>query len=494
MTLAEDKKDSFDHGKFEAAAKHLHSKGAFSPDMMNDAPVRGLTAETFRVLSSAIPQDVPVELRTYLQENTFIFSGFKTYHELKEASALLQDDKGGFKSFEVFKRDITGIDNNYNKNYLNAEYKFAVQSSQMAVKWHEFEKDGDSYLLQYRTASDDKVRPEHAVLNGTTLPIDDPFWNSYLPPLDWGCRCTTVQVSRNKYPVSNSQEACAAGERATSLPKQKIFRFNPGKDKVVFPPKHPYFKLAKEDKPTVKEIVEEQSQEARWKAELPDSLTPEQKDAIIQNFKDIEAGLGISKGKPMTYEEADRQSTNPNIGLGREYGINCQTCSPAYMLRLRGFDITAKPNTKGSKLEWLSTHWSKCWKNADGTDVTIISFHSWMEQHGYSAMTPARYMAFFRDTCKEPGIYEIGLSWKGKGGHCTIIEKMADGTLRYIEPQRDNSPGSARAYNDINNLCSRMTQKPYYSRSGIYGKDNEDGIIRIDDKVFDKSLLEIFAK
>lgn len=256
MTLAEDKKDSFDHGKFEAAAKHLHSKGAFSPDMMNDAPVRGLTAETFRVLSSAIPQDVPVELRTYLQENTFIFSGFKTYHELKEASALLQDDKGGFKSFEVFKRDITGIDNNYNKNYLNAEYKFAVQSSQMAVKWHEFEKDGDRYLLQYRTASDDKVRPEHAVLNGTTLPIDDPFWNSYLPPLDWGCRCTTVQVSRNKYPVSNSQEACAAGERATSLPKQKIFRFNPGKDKVVFPPKHPYFKLAKEEKKAVIEAID----------------------------------------------------------------------------------------------------------------------------------------------------------------------------------------------------------------------------------------------
>ncbi len=240
MTLADDKKDSFDHGKFEAAAKHLHSKGAFSPDMMSDAPVRGLTAETFRVLSSAIPQDVPVELRTYLQENTFIFSGFKTYHELKEASVLLQDDKGGFKSFEVFKRDITGIDNTYNRNYLNAEYKFAVQSSQMAVKWQDFEKDGDRYLLQYRTASDDKVRPEHAVLNGTTLPIDDPFWNSYLPPLDWGCRCTTVQVSRNKYPMSNSQEACAAGERATALPKQKIFRFNPGKDKVVFPPKHPY--------------------------------------------------------------------------------------------------------------------------------------------------------------------------------------------------------------------------------------------------------------
>jgi len=56
--------------------------------------------------------------------------------------------------------------------------------------------------------------------------------------------------------MSDSQEACAAGERATALPKQKIFRFNPGKDKVVFPPKHPYFKLAKEEKKAVIEAID----------------------------------------------------------------------------------------------------------------------------------------------------------------------------------------------------------------------------------------------
>ena len=56
----------------------------------------------------------------------------------------------------------------------------------------------------------------------------------------------------------------------------------------------------------------------------------------------------------MTVEEADKQNANPNYGKERGYGINCQTCTPAYALRLKGFDITAKSNTPGSKLNYLS--------------------------------------------------------------------------------------------------------------------------------------------
>lgn len=499
IQLAKGGKDDFDHSAFDNAAQHVYTHGGFNAHMMSDEDVRALTRETHRVLSSAIglKQEVPDELRRLLEESTFVFSGFKTYHELREVSAMMQAKDGGFKPWDEFCREVTAIDDRYNRNYLQAEYNFAVQSAQMAAKWKDFEKDGDDYLLQYRTAGDDKVRAEHAALHNTTLPINDPFWDEYLPPLDWGCRCTTVQVLRGKYPESNSAEAIAAGERATDTPKKKIFRFNPGKTGNLFPPKHPYFKLTQQDKPVVKQAIEAQVSEDReqqWMDELPDTLTPEQKKAIIQNFKDIEAGLGVVKGKPMTYEQADKQSANPRHDERRGFKINCQTCAPAYMLRLRGFNITAGENTTGSKLDWLSRHWGKCWKNADGTDAAIISFHSWMDRHGYASMTPSRYMDFFRDTCQEPGIYEVGLSWRGGGGHCTIIEKMSDGTLRYIEPQHDNSPGSGREWNNIDRLCARMTTKPLYSRSGVIGMDNEDGVIRIDNKLFDKSLLGIFDK
>ena len=235
------KATSFSHSIWDKAVKWLHSRRGFD---IEDKPVRALMDETYRVLSEgvsgAITEEVPEELTRSLLNNTFIFSGFKTYHEMKQASALLRSSKGGFKSFDEFYRDVKKIDNTYNRSYLAAEYEFAVQSTQMAVKWKDWEEMGDRYLLQYRTAGDERVREEHAALNNTTLPMDDKFWDSYLPPLGWRCRCTVVQVRKGKYRISDSDAACKAGEHATSLPKQKIFRFNPGKTGKVFPPKHPY--------------------------------------------------------------------------------------------------------------------------------------------------------------------------------------------------------------------------------------------------------------
>lgn len=218
--------------------------------------------ETYRVLNTplkdiSIKQEIPPELTAALEQNTFYFSGFKTHHELVEASRLLKDTDGNFKPFNRYLKDIETIDKTYNKNYLRSEYNFATASTQMAVKWKEWEQDGDDYDLQYRTAGDDRVREEHAALDKTTLPPSDPFWDSYLPPNGWNCRCTTVQVRKGKYPQSNSDKAIAAGANCTAKPKQQIFRFNPGKQEKIFPPKHPYYKAPEEVKETVEKIVED---------------------------------------------------------------------------------------------------------------------------------------------------------------------------------------------------------------------------------------------
>lgn len=213
--------------------------------MLSAPSVKAAIDETCRILThgvdSAIKQEVPQELIDHLHNDTFLFSGFKTYHEAREISALLLDTSTGtFKNFDKFYEEVRSIHERYNQNYLRAEYNFAVQSTQMAVRWHKFEHDGDRYLLQYRTANDGLVRPEHQALHNTTLPIGDPFWNDYTPPLGWNCRCTVVQVRRGKYPESDSAAAIRAGEAATAKPKQQIFRFNPGKTERVFPPRHPY--------------------------------------------------------------------------------------------------------------------------------------------------------------------------------------------------------------------------------------------------------------
>lgn len=119
----------------------------------------------------------------------------------------------------------------------------------MAGRWAAIEADGDAFNLQYRTAGDDRVRDSHAALDMITLPPSDPFWSSFSFPNGWRCRCSYVQVRKSKYPLSDSAEAIRLAEEATTQidkdgkNRLEIFRFNPGKDKVIFPPHHPYRKV-----------------------------------------------------------------------------------------------------------------------------------------------------------------------------------------------------------------------------------------------------------
>lgn len=227
------------------AAQYVHEKGGFGPKLLREEPVRSAIEATATVLGKAVdygikglkPSDALV---SRLKSDVFYFSGMKTYHSLKEAAGALLDETGKLKSWYNFSRDIAKIDSDYNRAYLQAEHQFAIGSSQMAAKWQESEADGDRYNLQYRTAGDDHVRESHRALQGVTLPPSDPFWDEFYPPNGWRCRCTVVQVRKEKYEQSRSIDAIESGRKATSGKFEKMFRYNPGKSQTVFPPHHPY--------------------------------------------------------------------------------------------------------------------------------------------------------------------------------------------------------------------------------------------------------------
>lgn len=242
---------TFDAAVIDDAIKELYRAGHFRPEMLDEPAGRALIGENFRVLSDGIARgeqlaeaslnhEVPVELSAALDDNALLFAGFKAYHTMNEAGLSLKGADGGIKDFETFKREAAEVFGRQKLN-LQSEYRHAVQSAQMAAKWRQIEADGDRYDLQYRTAGDDRVRDEHAALDGVTLPPSDAFWSSYYPPNGWGCRCTAMQVRQGKYPQSDSAEAIARGESATPGAANKIFRFNAGAQKRVFPEKHPNF-------------------------------------------------------------------------------------------------------------------------------------------------------------------------------------------------------------------------------------------------------------
>ena len=228
---------------FDSMMKAVYkTEGAqLSIDILSTPQVRKFIESHSSILDSSFEKvEMSDAMRKRLHRSDFIFSGIKTFHELNEAFPSLIDENGKRKPFERFLNDVRSIDQTYNSNYLRAEYNFVSASAEMAAKWDGFMQDGDRYNLQYRTQKDDKVRPEHAALDGVTLPPSDPFWAEFYPPNGWNCRCTVVQVRKSKYSVTPHDEAMRLGDEALQKDSKGIFRFNPGLEQKTVPDYNPY--------------------------------------------------------------------------------------------------------------------------------------------------------------------------------------------------------------------------------------------------------------
>lgn len=51
---------------------------------------------------------------------------------------------------------------------------------------------------EYATAGDDRVRPEHAAMDGVRAPKDDPIWQRWTPPCGFSCRCRLIPIFQNE--------------------------------------------------------------------------------------------------------------------------------------------------------------------------------------------------------------------------------------------------------------------------------------------------------
>lgn len=181
-----------------------------------------------------------------LKQNVYYFSGAKTYQQTREVSGMLKQlfiGKGEIKTLSDFKKEALKVLENYNVNYLTTEYNFSISQGLSANRWHEIEKEKDLYPnLTYHTVGDGRVRPEHAIMDGITRPVNDGFWKKYYPPNGWNCRCTVMQSDSNVTPKEDL--------KVENVPD--LFKMNAGIDRIVFSKKHPYFDVAPKDKELAK--------------------------------------------------------------------------------------------------------------------------------------------------------------------------------------------------------------------------------------------------
>ena len=492
---------SFDEEVLKKALKNIYSKD-FHPlteieGNLFDATWKTINEAADKGFGTRKPDDPDYDFYREIRMNNAVFAAFKVHRAQNDMAALLLDKNGSLKPFEQWVKEVMPIADHQMIHWLRTEYDTAVIRAHQAADWRQFEREKD-VLPNLKWMPSTSVHPgaDHRIFWGTIRPIDDPFWNEHRPGDRWNCKCGLSSTDENPTAIP--------GSGIGNKPDPGLEN-NPGKDAKLFSDKHPYQKEAHpEAKRTVDRMVKRIKEMI---AEMPDNLTPEEKEAIARNNLEIEKILNVTKGKPMSVEEADKQSANPrhtekfipdpegsyqdrkgnrfrkNPDYDEKYSINCQTCSPAYMLRLRGFNVTAKGKTKGSLQEYLSRqHSFEAWQNINGNDSVPTLTFDWMNAKGYKTMTAKRYKEYFEESCKEEGVYILTIGWRGGGGHATILQRFASGELKYIEPQHyEESKGMKRS---IDELCMAGETRPYPKR----------GILRVDNKIFNTKFLSIFDK
>lgn len=167
-------------------------------------------------LSKTSYTDPRFKMQVNLEADAARFATFREAQKARELAGVKTD------------LDKAKIEKRY-KEYLATEKHAIFANSAAAERWAGFAENADLYPnLEWRTAGDSDVRPEHDKLDGIILPMNDPFWNAHTPPLDWGCRCEIIQTDE---PANQGNEKYKGFEETTT---PKGFDFNPGIEHKLF--------------------------------------------------------------------------------------------------------------------------------------------------------------------------------------------------------------------------------------------------------------------
>jgi uncharacterized protein with gpF-like domain len=157
---------------------------------------------------------------------------FETWR--KEVKPLL--DKSGWSNYGTEKTE---------KHRMRIIYDTNMRTSRAAGQWQRIERTKTVLpFLTYELGPSVKHRDEHVSWAGTTLPVDDPWWDSHFPPLGYGCKCNIIQeglheVEQRGGPSDRPQSydvewTLPDGRRVTApVGVHPTFNFNAGKSRTT---------------------------------------------------------------------------------------------------------------------------------------------------------------------------------------------------------------------------------------------------------------------
>lgn len=208
----------------------------------------------------------------------------------------------------------------------------------------------------------------------------------------------------------------------------------------------------------------------------------------LANFKALEKALNINREAPMPFGLADKSHPNPHYTANNAqqlgYHHNCQTCTVAFEMRRRGFDVEANSNkvahtmnVAGKNVQFreidfwsarTGLRWEQRFMNADGTDAVYI------KSNGIDNTVEAK-RKFIESNAIDQGRYEVYCKWNNESAHVFILERQKNGNLVWYDPQS--------AAIDV--------FKERYLQLMVY---DDIWVMRIDDKLINPKFAERLSK
>lgn len=199
---------------------------------------------TAKVLKKSVKEGLALskgKLFEALNDNMDMFSAAKTFQQTLAMESLIT--KG--MELSEFQDLATKTFDLYNSTYLDAESNSALLQSQNARDWANIEDSKDVLpMLRYSAVVDENTAEVCLQCDGVTLPVDDPFWDTYSPENHYNCRCLLEQLGEDHNEVQPIESI---------VKPDPVFDNNVGKTGEVFTRDHPYFDVQKEYKEFAKQ-------------------------------------------------------------------------------------------------------------------------------------------------------------------------------------------------------------------------------------------------
>lgn len=114
------------------------------------------------------------------------------------------------------------------------------------------------------------------------------------------------------------------------------------------------------------------------------------------------------------------KATNPNFGLGVAFQINCQKCVPTYEMRMRGYDVTARPTYNINADSFTENDWDKAFEEAE--------LEEGFSGSGKEEIT--KKLEVWGDGSRA----EVYVAWEEGAAHVFVAENR-NGKIYFLDPQ-----------------------------------------------------------